>query len=330
MNITKNQIDELNVELTLQVQNEDYAEIERKKLAERRRTAEFKGFRKGMVPASMIKKIYGDQCLVDAVNDVVSESLDKYVSESGMHLLGEPVTGKNQPEIEWVDGNDFTFIFDCGLSPEVNFEVEKDDTVQQYSVTVSAKDKEPVIENLKKYYEGKEETKTDEELEKEVTDRLHSEYKQEAEWRLTKDIKDFYIQKSGIKLPEDFLKRWLFVANQGKVSAEDIEKEFAGFAEDFKWQLIRGFLLKKFEFNLDEKDLMEAAASYVRYQYAMYGMTDVPEDMISEAVTNILKDQKQVDRLAEQVEDSKVIGKLKEEITIKAKKISAEKFRELK
>lgn len=329
MEITKTQIDELNIELTLQVQNADYAEIEKKKLAERRRTAEFKGFRKGMVPASMIKKVYGDQCLVDSVNDVVSKALDEYISESGLHLLGEPITGKNQPEIEWVDGNDFTFLFDCGLSPEVNFEVEKGDTVQLYNVTISAKDKEPVLENLKKYYEGKEEAKSDEDLDKEVTERLEAEFKQEADWRLTKDIKDFYIQKAGVKLPEDFLKRWLYVANNGKVTKEDIEKEFTGFAEDFKWQLVRGFLLKKFEFNLDENDLMEAAASYVRYQYAMYGMNDVPEDMISEAVKNILQDQKQVDRLAEQVEDSKVIGKLKEEMTIKSKKISAEKFREL-
>lgn len=330
MNITKNQIDELNVELTLQVSNEDYAEIERKKLAERRRTAEFKGFRKGMVPASMIKKVYGDQCLVDAVNEVVSKALDDHISESGMHLLGEPITGKNQPEIDWVSGNEFTFVFDCGLSPEFEFDVEKADTVQQYNVTVSDKEKEPMLENLKKYYEGKEEAKTDEQLLEEVGQRLEAEYKQEAEWRLTKDIKDFFIQKSGVKLPEDFLKRWLFVANNGKVSKEDIEKEFDGFALDFKWQLVRGYLLKKFEFNLDEKDLMEAATSFVRYQYAMYGMNDVPEDMVSEAVKNILQDQKQVDRLAEQVEDTKVIAKLKETITIKSKKISAEKFRELK
>ncbi|MBQ6821410.1 MAG: trigger factor family protein, partial [Bacteroidales bacterium] len=64
MNLTKKQIDDLNLELTLEIAPEDYQEAVRKKLAERRRTAEFKGFRKGMVPASLIKRVYGEQALV--------------------------------------------------------------------------------------------------------------------------------------------------------------------------------------------------------------------------------------------------------------------------
>ncbi|MBQ9463380.1 MAG: trigger factor family protein [Bacteroidales bacterium] len=331
MNLTKKQIDDLNLELTLEIAPEDYAEEVRKKLAERRRNAEFKGFRKGMVPASLIKRVYGEQVLVDAVNDVITTSLDKYITDNGLHLLGEPLGSDSQPEIEWADGNSFTFVFDAALSPEVNVEVEKADEVVKYSITTSAKEKASMIENMKKFYvENKEaEAKTDEEIEKEVAERLKENHRQEAEWRLSKDIRDFYVNKAGVKLPEEFLKRWLFAANQGKLNKEDIEKDFAGFCEDFKWQLVRGSLMQKFGFKVEHDDIYEAAKAYVTYQYAMYGLGNVPEDMIAEAVGNILKDRRQVERLSEQVEDNKVLGKIKETITFKDKKISAEKFREL-
>lgn len=333
MKINEKKIDDLNRELTIEVAAADYAEIEKKKLAERRRTADFKGFRKGMVPASLIKRVYGEQALVESVNQVIGEALDKHINDNRLRILGEPLASENQPQIEWTDGNDFTFVFDLGLSPEVNVEVEKGDTVPSYSVTVTAKDKAPMIENLKKYYEEHkeegQEAKSDEDIEKEVTERLKNQYKNEADWRLTKDIRDFYIAKAGVQLPEAFLKRWLLEANGGKVTAEDVEKDFPGFAEDFKWQLVRGSLMQKWGFKVEEQDLHEQAEAFARYQYAMYGIGNVPDEMVKEMAVNMLQDQKQVDRLVEQIEDRKVLDKIKETITLKATKISAAKFREL-
>lgn len=331
MNLTKKQIDDLNLELTIEIAPEDYAEEVKKKLAERRRTAEFKGFRKGMVPASLIKRVYGEQVLVDAVNEVITTSLDNYINDNALHILGEPLGSENQPEIEWEDGNSFTFVFDMALSPEVNVDVDAADEIVKYSITTSAKEKASAIENVKKYYaERKEgEPKSDEDIEKEVTERLKEEHKQEAEWRLSKDIRDFYVNKAGIKLPEEFLKRWLLVANQGKLTKEDIDKDFAGFCEDFKWQLVRGKLMDKFGFKVEHEDIYEAAKAFVSYQYAMYGLPQVPEDMMTEAVGNIMKDRRQLERLSEQVEDNKVLGKIKETVKFKDKKISSEKFREL-
>ena len=331
MNLTKKQIDDLNLELTIEIAPEDYAEEVKKKLAERRRTAEFKGFRKGMVPASLIKRVYGEQVLVDAVNEVITTSLDNYINDNALHILGEPLGSENQPEIEWEDGNSFTFVFDMALSPEVNVDVDAADEIVKYSITTSAKEKASAIENVKKYYaERKEgEPKSDEDIEKEVTERLKEEHKQEAEWRLSKDIRDFYVNKAGIKLPEEFLKRWLLVANQGKLTKEDIDKDFAGFCEDFKWQLVRGKLMDKFGFKVEHEDIYEAAKAFVSYQYAMYGLPQVPEDMMTEAVGNIMKDRRQLERLSEQVEDNKVLGKIKETVKFKEKKISSEKFREL-
>ncbi len=330
MKLTKNQIDKLNIELTMNIEAADYAETEKKKLAECRRKADFKGFRKGNVPMSLVQRVYGGQVLADSINEVIGEGLQKFIDDEKLHILGEPLSSEKQPEVEWESGKDFTFVFDIALSPEINVDVVAEDEIPNYTVTVSAKDKTDMIENLKKYYEGKKEEKTDEEIEKEVTERLKENYKQEAAWRLSKDIRDFYVNKAAVELPEAFLKRWLLHANEGKVTAEQIDAEFPGFVEDFKWQLVRNYLMKKFEFQISADDLKEAAKAFVTYQYAMYGIANVPEDMISEAVNNVLHDQKQLDRLAEQVEDQKVIDKIKATATLKAKKISSEKFKELK
>ena len=331
MNLTKRQIDDLNIELTLEIAPEDYSEAVKKRLSERRRTAEFKGFRKGMVPASLIKRVYGEQALAEAVNEVISTSLDDYIRTNDLHLLGEPLGSESQPELEWEDGNSFTFVFDAALSPEIKVAVEPSDTVNKYSITSSAKEKSDMAENMKKFYAERKdaEPKSDEDIEKEVTERLKENHKQEAEWRLSKDIRDFYVDKAGVKLPEEFLKRWLVTANEGKVTKEDVEKDFPGFAEDFKWQLVRGKLMKDFGFEVSHEDLVEAAKAYVTYQYAMYGLPQVPDDMLMDAVKNIMQDRHQLDRLHEQVEDRKVLEKIKETITLKEKKISSEKFREL-
>ncbi len=330
MKLTKNQIDKLNIELTMNIEASDYAEIEKKKLSECRRKADFKGFRKGNVPMSLVQRVYGGQVLADSINEVIGEGLQKFIDDEKLHILGEPLSSEKQPEVEWESGKDFTFVFDLGLSPEINVDVVAEDEIPNYTVTVSAKDKTDMIENLKKYYEGKKEEKSDEDIEKEVSERLKENYKQEAAWRLSKDIRDYYVNKAGVELPEAFLKRWLLHANDGKVTAEQVDTEFPAFAEDFKWQLVRGYLMKKFEFQISADDLKDAAKAFVTYQYAMYGIANIPEEMITEAVNNVLHDQKQIERLAEQVEDQKVIEKIKETVTLKAKKISSEKFKELK
>ena len=330
MKSTKKQIDALNIELTLEVEKGDYEEIERKKLAQRRKTADFKGFRKGMVPESLIRRVYGDQILSESVNEVISGGLQSFIEENKLNVLGEPLGSENQPEVEWKDGNDFTFVFDIATYPEFSVEAGKDDTVVKYTISASAKEKSEMLENLKKYYAEKKEEKTDEEIEKELEERLVSEYAQQSEWRLSKDIRDHFVEKTKFDLPESFMKRWLFEANGGKVSKEDIEKDFDAFLSDFRWQLVRSAFMRKYEFKVEQKDIQDAAAGYVHYQYAMYGLPSVPEEVVKEAVQNMMQDRKQIDRLVEQVEDSKVLGKLKEEITVKSKKITSDKFRELK
>ena len=110
---------------------------------------------------------------------------------------------------------------------------------------------------------------------------------------------------------------------------EQVEKDFDAFLKDFRWQLVREFLMKKFDLKIDDKDMLDAAKGFAAYQYAMYGMPNVPEQLLSEAAVELLKDERRHRNLVESVESEKVISAVKEVITISNRKITEEKFRAL-
>ena len=157
MKVEQNRTDELNVELSLHIVKDDYQDKRKKKLNEHRRTAEIKGFRKGMVPMGLIEKIYGQSCLVDAVNDLISESLNNYIKENGLKVIGEPLPAEDQPQVEWKDGNDFSFKFDIALAPKVDFELSAKDEIPYYRINITKEAKAEMKENLLKQYGSLEE-----------------------------------------------------------------------------------------------------------------------------------------------------------------------------
>ena len=150
---------------------------------------------------------------------------------------------------------------------------------------------------------------SEEQFMEKVVERIKANHTQEANYRFGNDVRKYFVEKANIELPEEFLKRWLVYANDGKYSREDVEKEFPAFVEDFKWQLTRGYLMEKLGLKVEAKDIQEAAESYVAYQYAMYGMGNVPADMIKSSAKN---------------------GALREKVSLQTKKISEDKFRALK
>ena len=438
MEVIKNQIDDLNIELTIALKGEDYAEQEKRRLSAYRRNADFKGFRKGMVPAQRVKKIYGDQALYEAVNGIVSEQLEKFIKDNDLHILGEPLPSESQKENDWKDGSDFEFKFDLGLSPKIDFELGKEDKVPYYKINVTEDAKAKMKENLFRQYGqleegeaageddyvvvdfvqgeksvegayvlvnkvegtakkkflgakvgdkfdvdvtkaftnetdrasmlkmkkeelaemapkwkatvvnvktfvpasenqetydkifGKDEVKTPEEFDAKIAERLEANYQQESDYRLSQDLRKYLVDKAGVQVPEEFLKRWLYESNKEKFSKEEVDKEFDSFLGDFRWQLVRGYLMKKLGLKIEDKDMVEAAKAYASYQYAMYGMGNVPEQFITDAAMNILKDERQIRNIEESVENEKVVAAVKEAVTLQNKKISEAKFRELK
>ena len=132
-----------------------------------------------------------------------------------------------------------------------------------------------------------------------------------------------------MKIAEKFLKRWIFVANDGKFTMEEIEKEWPLFIVDYKWQMIRSYLMEKYGVKIEEADLLASAKGFAAYQFAMYGMNNVPEEQLEAFAKNILSQEEQGRRILDQVENEKTVAAVREVVTLKKKKISVDKFREL-
>ena len=152
MKIEQNKIDDLNIELALTVAPEDYSDSKKKRLNEYRKKAEIKGFRKGMVPMSLVEKMYGQTALVDAINDVIAEGLNNFIHENNLRVLGEPLPSEEHIANEWVDGNEFNFKFDLAQNPEVSFELSNEDEVTYYTITVTEAAKKDMKNTLLKQY----------------------------------------------------------------------------------------------------------------------------------------------------------------------------------
>ena len=88
MNITKENVDELNAILKITLDEEDYTERVEKVLKDYRKTATMPGFRPGKVPAGLIKKLYGTPVIVEEVNKLISESITKYMVDEKLNILG--------------------------------------------------------------------------------------------------------------------------------------------------------------------------------------------------------------------------------------------------
>ena len=435
MKIEQNRIDDLNLELNLTVAKEDYSDSRKKRLNEYRKKAEIKGFRKGMVPMSLVEKMYGQTALVDAVNDVIAEGLNNYIKENNLRVLGEPLPSEEHIANEWNDGNDFNFKFDLALNPEVSFELSSSDEVPYYTITVTEAAKKDMKNTLLKQYgsleDGKkakeddfiivdfeqgdmkvegtyvalrnvaeavrasfvgvsagdvldvnvneafvnetdrssmlkvskeelanldpmfkmtvktvktfvnapltEETfekifgvKTEEEFNAKIEERIRAEYTQEADFRFSKDAKTFLLEKADVTVAEKFLKRWVYVVNEGKFTMEDIEKDWDLFIVDYKWQMVRSYLMNKYNVKVEEADLLASAKGFAAYQFAMYGMNNVPEEQLESFAKNILSQEEQGRRILDQVENEKTFAAVREVVSLKKKKISVDKFRELK
>ena len=152
MNIVRKDLDQNNATITLSIEKVDYAEKVDKTLRDYRKKANIPGFRPGMVPVGLVKKMYGKAVLAEEINKLVSDNLYKYIRENNVNNLGEPLPNETeQKPIDFDTQEDFEFVFDLGIAPEFEVELTKKDKVKFYAITVS----DEMIENQVKSYTGR-------------------------------------------------------------------------------------------------------------------------------------------------------------------------------
>ncbi|MCG8318389.1 MAG: trigger factor [Cytophagales bacterium] len=417
----------------------DYQPQVEEKIKDYSKKANIKGFRPGKVPFSYIKKLYGKSIMVDEINQILSESLTKYIRENKINILGEPLPNQDKSKnIDWDNQKDFDFEYNIGMVEEFDYDLSSKVKVTAYDIDVEDKTITETVENLKLQYgtmtnpdaseEGdalfgtlaqgdftkdllieiadidkklfkkfiglksgdsatfdlhkaftdthalshmlgvsEDETKAlsgdfeftvknvnrrvPAELNKDFFDRIFAtgDINSEQEFldKIASTIKDNYaketksfldytiqnklVDSTKIDLPDEFLKKWLITSNEGKITEEDIEKEYDAYVKDLKWSLIRNKIIEDQEIKLESEDIIEKTRQIIREQFAHSGLGAQIEDNIDTFVDNYLKGDEgnNYQKVYNQTMVEKLMGVIKEKISISHKKVDLEKFKKL-
>lgn len=448
MNITRQNIDELNATLKLQFGKADYEERVNKVLKDYRRKASIPGFRPGMVPMGLINKMYGKAVMADELNKLVSESVNEYIKTENIHVLGDPLPNEKETKpLDLDNENEFEFVFDLGIAPEFDIKLTSKDKITAYQIKVEDSmvenyvssytkrygkfsDTDVVVENemvvgdlaevdangnlveggvvsegvsiyldivkdekekkafkgakagsvvkfdIKKAFPndfelsnllkiekdqvadapssfqitvksvsgfeaaalntelfdkvfGEGVVATEEDFRARIISEISEQLKKDEEYKFTIDAKSFMLKKLDLKLPLEFLKRWVVFMNEGKFTPEQIEKDFPAFEEDMKWQLIKNKIAKENNIEIKEEDVIEHAKEITRMQFRQYGINNMPEEQLQMYAVNMLKKEGDVRKMVEKLMEDKVVAIIRENASIESKEITSEAFGKL-
>ena len=138
MNVSMQNVDKVSALLTVNIEKADYQEKVEKVLKKYRQQANIPGFRKGMVPMSLIKKQFGKSVMAEEVDKLMQEKVNEYIRENKVNMLGMPLPNEEKMQtIDFDTQENFEFVFDIALAPEFKAEINEQDTIDFYTIAVS-------------------------------------------------------------------------------------------------------------------------------------------------------------------------------------------------
>lgn len=434
MKIVREQRDGGSSLVRVTVAEADYGETVEKELRTYRRKANIPGFRPGMVPMGIIKKMYGKSVLAEQSYRTASNAVFEYLQKEKIDYLGDIIPSEEQGDFDFDNNTEFEFVFEFGEASAIGLELSEKDKMtynrikidkkmhgdyrsnflrgygrlvdtdkvtsdEALSVTLdngdmqvtdaylglismSEEERKPFIGktvgyktdvNIDELYKNPSQraailqvkenelegikpefsleiTKirkfaepelneeffkmafpqgnvTDEaSLDKFIDERIGQELSRESDYLFTLQLRDYLIEKAGLKMPEAFLKRWLYTINEGKFTMEDIEKDFAQFLQMFTWNYLQKHFIRADKLNVTKDEATAEAKALAAAQFAQYGMPSAPDNMLEEYAKRILADQNQSQKIYEKLFEVKVVEAVKSKITVTEKAVSADDF----
>ena len=425
--------------IKVNLKQDDYQPKVEQKIKEYSKKADVKGFRKGMVPTSVIQKMYGKSILVDEINHLLYNSLDNYIKDEKLKIIGEPIPNKEDANsIDWDTQTEFEFEYNIGLVDDFSLDVSKKQKVTKYEIKIDAKIRQETVDNLKDQYGnmtnpdscedgdsifgaftkeegegehqglldlnmldkkeakkflgaktddeftfdinktlksdslisqvlgidikdadsiegnyklkvkninrkvaaeinqeffdrlfGKDVVKNEEDFNKKIDESISLNYNKEGDHLLERDIRDYFVDKTKITTPNEFLKDWLLLTNAGKVTLEQIESEFDLYLKDLKWSLIRNKVAEDNKLSVEQNDITEKTKIILAEQFGGPAILEQLGDKMDEFVKTYLEgnEGQNYTNVVNQVIADKVYDFIKENITITDKKVSLDEFR---
>ena len=419
------------------VNEADYGQAVEKQLRDYKRKANVPGFRPGMVPMGIVKKMYGKHVVAEQSYHLASNSVFEYLQKENIDYVGDVIPSEEQGDFDFENNTEFEFVFEIGEAPKIELElsakdkvtyskikvdkkmhneyrsnylrrygrlidvdkVEKDEALNVtldngdmrieeayvglismtdeerkewkgkkvgYKTTVNINElykkpeqraailsvKEDELESIKPEFEL-EITKirrfadpelneeffkmafpagnvtSEEELDKFIDEEIERELKRECDFMFANQMRKFIIEKAGLQMPEEFLKRWLYVINEGKFSREEIEKDFAAFINMFTWNYLQKHFITEGDIKVTPEEAKAEAMSFAQMQFAQYGMPSAPADMLEGFAKQIMDNKEQLQKIYEKLFEEKVVEYLRGKIKVTEKAVSAEEFAKL-
>ncbi|MDR3219115.1 MAG: trigger factor [Dysgonamonadaceae bacterium] len=167
---------------------------------------------------------------------------------------------------------------------------------------------------------------SEEALREKVKESIAAQLNPEGDYKFILDVRNFLIEKAAdVQFPDAFLKRWLLASNSDR-TPETVETDYPRIIEDLKFHLIKEQLLKENDIQVEQDDIKEYAKRATRVQFAQYGMSNVPDDLLENYAQEMLKKEETVRNLVDKAAEDKLIAVLKEQVTLETKEVTAEEF----
>ncbi len=354
--VTRENIGTLNDKITVKIAKEDYLSSFEKSLKNYSKTASLPGFRKGMVPSGLIKKMHGQSVFTDEVLKTVEKELTKYMVDEKLDIFAQPLplAENDASQLDVNNPAEYTFGFEVGLKPEFSIADLTKEKITQYKIEATEEMINQQVERLQKAYgkkkdpEGKEDD--DDNIEKaEVNEELFKmvypakELTNEADFRaeIKKEIEAYWqeqsknqaqheiyhrlLDHSNITFPENFLKRWLENNGEQQKTPEEVEKEFPGFVNQLKWSLINEKIAKDQSIEVKPEDLKEFAKKQL---FGYMGMQAMGEEQpwLEEYLNKMMQDRKFVEDAFHRLQTEKIFDWAESQVQKEEKSISVDDF----
>ena len=170
---------------------------------------------------------------------------------------------------------------------------------------------------------------SEEELDAFLSAEVETELSREADYLFANVVRKFVVEKAALQMPAEFLKRWLYVINEGKFTKEDIEKDFDAFLQMFTWNYLQKHFIQTADLKVAQEEVEAEAKEFAKAQFAQYGMPSAPEEMIANFSKQILENKEQAQKIYEKLYEMKVVEYVKSQVKVTTKAVSSEEFAKL-
>jgi len=358
MKIEQSEVKDLKSVITVTIEPADYQEEVAKQLKEVRHKAQMPGFRPGMVPAGLVKKMYGKGILADVLNKLVGENLQKHIEEKKLAILGDPLPNEEAPKIDLDNDDTFTFAFDIAVAPEFDAKLTAKNKLPEYTIEPTD---EMIDQQVKAYTErfgeyipedkekgtkaevkpckvdaelfakvyGPEAPKDEKAFRARIKEDIERSLAEESKFRFGIDAKEAIMKKlEKVEFPVDFLKRWVLATNE-KMTQEELDKDFDKMLEELKWHLAKDQLMKEYDINVEKDEVENFAKRIAKMQFMQYGLMNIEDEHLTNYAKEMMKNESQLRGIVERIIEDKIFAKLKDVAKVEPKTVSQKDFDKL-